>query len=133
MENKMENEMFGDWRKNTSRFFPTGAVILVENGEDVVLTIFEQGQREKVSCKIGKTLDVIFDEAGKRRTQFELMKEIDRVAFYEHNIEVDFYDYIVDEELTDMYDAAEGLTRDEYLAKLEKESIEEDLINAPVD
>ena len=129
----MKNEeVFDGWEVNTSRYFPEGAVVLVEK-EKVKLTIFGEGQREEESCEIGELLDVIFDETGKRRTPFEIMKEVDSVAFYDNDIEVDFDDYIVDEELVYYFDLAEGLTRSEYLEKQARERREEALINAPVD
>ena len=130
----MKNEkVFDGWEVNTSIFYPEGAVVLVEKEEIVKLTIFEEGQREISSCEIGNILDVVFDEAGNRRTPFEIMEKVDSVAYYENGIEVEFDDFIVDEELVDFFDSAEGLTRDEFLEKKRRESKEEDLINAPVD
>ena len=123
---------FYGWKVNTSRYYPEGPVVHLEN-EMVKLTIFGQEQREIKSCEIGNIYDVIFDENGNRRTQNEIMNEVDNVAYYDNDIEVEIEDYIVDEELVCFFDSAEGLTRSEFFEKQEIENTEEALINAPVD
>ncbi|MBP3255695.1 MAG: hypothetical protein J6M60_04330 [Clostridia bacterium] len=128
----MKKVPFEDWQHATSRYLPPGPVLHFHN-ENVEFTFFEQGEREKETYVIGKVLDIAFDDEEKSRTDFEIMMEIDRTLYCEYGVEVEFYDYILDDILVMAFTECLGMTKNEYLKKMYREAKEEALMDSVVD